>query len=186
MSVLWRYFPGFGLWLCPGGTPGAELEHAPPSWSVHLSPLGACHASALDAVAPTNIAAPRTTPRMRFFITLPFLASWARPFDLPRHMRTRSSPPKQRRATGVSPGSVQIATQFVVVSVTALSQWGSALRRRRPRRRHICRSASRARAPNARTECHSMTLISRGPIGTYALVTLDSPNAGSVLRSTAG
>jgi hypothetical protein len=102
MSAGSRYFPGFGLLLCPGGTPGAELEHAPASlFPVHLSPLGAVHASALGAVAPTNTAAPRTTPRMRFFITLPFLASWARPFDLPATCVLARRRTKQGRATGV-------------------------------------------------------------------------------------
>jgi hypothetical protein len=140
MSPLSRYLPGFGLLLCPGGTPGAELEHAPASlFPVHLSPLGAVHATALPAVAPTNIAAPRTTPRMRFFITLPFLASWTRPFDLPRHMDTRSSPHEARARYGRRPRSVHIATRCVVVSVTCVESMGfrgRARRRRRPRRRH--------------------------------------------------
>src|SRR5436190_7624260 len=100
MSALARYFPGFGLWLCPGGTPGAELEHTPPSWSVHFVPLGAVHASALGAVAQTNTAAPRTTPRMRFFIRCPPLlrGHLARPFDPSRYARTPSSPHETTRA----------------------------------------------------------------------------------------
>jgi hypothetical protein len=82
MCALSRYFPGFGFLLCPGGTPGPELEHTPPSWSVHFVPLGAVHASALGAVAPTNTAAPRTTPRRRFFMRCPPLLCGHLPLPL--------------------------------------------------------------------------------------------------------
>jgi hypothetical protein len=103
MSALSGYFPGFGFLVCPGGTPGPELEHTPPSWSVHFVPLGAVHASALGAVAPTNTAAPRTTPRRRFFMRCsPLLRGHLPlPLRLPRDMRTRSSP-HETCATGVS------------------------------------------------------------------------------------
>jgi hypothetical protein len=97
------YFPGFGLLLCPGGTPGAELEHTPPSWSVHFVPLGAVHANALGAVAPTNTAAPRRTPRMRFFITQSPLASRHLPPAPPRTSPRAysSSPSESMGAAGV-------------------------------------------------------------------------------------
>jgi hypothetical protein len=93
MSALTRYFPGFGLWLCPGGTPGPELEHTPPSWSVHFVPLGAVHASALGAVAPTNTAAPRTTPKRRFFMRCPPLLRG----HLPISTRPTTRVPGRRR-----------------------------------------------------------------------------------------
>jgi hypothetical protein len=121
MSALTRYFPGFGFLLCPGGTPGPELEHTPPSWSVHFVPLGAVHASALGAVAPTNSAAPRTTPRMRFFIRCPPVLRGHLPPPI------RPTPPRaypvvaarNRRARQVrQPRGVGIATRCVVVSVS--------------------------------------------------------------------
>jgi hypothetical protein len=138
MSALTRYFPGFGFLLCPGGTPGPELEHTPPSWSVHFVPLGAVHASALGAVAPMNTAAPRTTPKSRFFMRCPPLLRGHLPPPIrPAHdARTRASPRENDHWRQVRrPRGVYIATRCVVVSVKCVESMGfrgRARRRRRP------------------------------------------------------
>jgi len=109
------YFPGFGLWVCPGGTPGAELEHAPPSlWPVHLSPLGAVHASALGAAAPMSTAAPRARDTSRFFMAA-FLFAYGRP--APPCLRNGTYPPRaaEKRAQAVDRrASHSLVARYVV------------------------------------------------------------------------